>query len=283
MFVGELGSTFEKTGVKVEDVSGVGLTSGRSTKKEGHLSVGNGLLGEIVENDEGVLSVVSEPFTDGSSGEGGEVLEGSGFGSGGGNDDRVLESVVLLKGLNELSDGRSLLSNGDVNTVKLGNLVVTVVPPLLVEDGVDGYSGLSGLTITNDQLTLSTTNGNHGVDRLETSQHGLGDGGTGENSRSLDLGTTTLLGVDGTLSVDGVTESVDYTTEHLGSNGNVDNVSGTLDCVTFLAVRRKRSEYEFLVIVDFQVKSVGGRRDLHETIVTEDGYSDVVYTSLPCR
>jgi len=175
-------------------------------------------------------------------------LERSGFGSGGGNNDGVLESVVLLKGLDELSDGGSLLSDGDVNTVELGGLVVTVVPPLLVEDGVDGNSGLSGLTITNDQLTLSTTNGNHGVDRLETGQHGLGDRGTGENSRSLDLGTSTFLGVDRTLSIDGVTESVDYTTEHLRSDRDVDNVSGTLDCVTFL----------------------------DETIVTEDGYSDIV-------
>jgi len=242
VLVGEFSSTLEKTRVEVEDVSGVGLTSGRSTEKKGHLTVGDSLLGKIVEDDEGVLSVVSEPLSDRSSGERSEVLKGSGLGSGSGDDDGVLESVVLLKGLYELGDSRSLLSNSDVNTVKLGGLVVTVVPSLLVEDGVDGNCGLSGLTITNDQLTLSTTNGNHGVDRLETGQHGLRNGGTREDTRGLDLSTSTFLGVDRTLSIDGVTESVDDTSEHLRSNGNVDNVSGTLDCVTFLAVESERSE-----------------------------------------
>merc|ERR1712142_683347 len=41
--VGHLGCTFEKTGVEVEDVTGVGLTSWGTTEKEGHLSVGNSL------------------------------------------------------------------------------------------------------------------------------------------------------------------------------------------------------------------------------------------------
>jgi hypothetical protein len=235
----ELGSTFEETRVEVEDISGVSLTTGRTTEKEGHLTVSDGLLGKIVEDDEGVLSVVTEPLSDSSSGEGSEVLKGSGFGSGSGDDDRVLEGVVLLEGLNELSDGRSLLSNSNVNTVELGVVVGSVVPSLLVEDGVDGDGGLSGLTITDDQLTLTTSDGNHGVDRLESSQHGLGDGGTGKNTGSLDLSTTTFGGLDGTLSVDGVTESVDDTSEHLRSDGNVDNVSGTLDGISFLAVNER--------------------------------------------
>jgi hypothetical protein len=236
----ELGGTLEETRVEVEDISGVSLTSRRTTEEEGHLTVSDGLLREIVEDDEGVLSVVSEPLSDGSSGERSEVLERGGLRGGGGNDDRVLERVVLLEGLDELGNGRSLLSDSDVNAVELGVVVGSVVPSLLVEDGVDGDSGLSGLTISDDQLTLSTSDGNHGVDRLESSQHGFRDGSTGENSGSLDLGTTTLLGVDGTLSIDGVTESVDDTTEHLGSDGDVDNVSGTLNRVTFLAVDRQR-------------------------------------------
>ena len=32
----------------------------------------------------------------------------------------------------------------------------------MVEDGVNGNCGLSGLTVTNDQLTLTTTDRNHG-------------------------------------------------------------------------------------------------------------------------
>lgn len=57
-----LGGTLEKTRVEVEDITGVSLTTGGTTEKEGHLTVSNGLLGKIVENDERVLARVSEVF-----------------------------------------------------------------------------------------------------------------------------------------------------------------------------------------------------------------------------
>lgn len=150
------------------------------------------------------------------------LLKRSGLRGSGGNDDRVLHGIVLLKGLDELSDGRTLLTDGNVDAVKLLGLVVGVVPPLLVEDGVKSDGSLTGLTVTNDQLTLTTANGNHGVDGLETSLHGLVDGVTGENARGLLLGTTLLSGLDGTLAVDGVAEGVNDTAEKSLADGDVD-------------------------------------------------------------
>jgi hypothetical protein len=64
VLVAHLGGTLEQTRVEVEDVTGVSLTSGGTTEQQRHLAVGDGLLGQIVENDQGVLSIVSEPFTD---------------------------------------------------------------------------------------------------------------------------------------------------------------------------------------------------------------------------
>jgi hypothetical protein len=50
--------------VEVEDVTGVSLTSGGTTEQQRHLAVSNSLLGQIVEDDQRVLSIVTEPFTD---------------------------------------------------------------------------------------------------------------------------------------------------------------------------------------------------------------------------
>lgn len=61
--VAHLGGTLEETRVEVEDVTGVSLTSRRTTEKEGHLTVGDGLLGQIVVDDDGVLAVITEPLT----------------------------------------------------------------------------------------------------------------------------------------------------------------------------------------------------------------------------
>lgn len=105
-----------------------------------------------------MLAVVTEPLAHGTTGEGSEVLEGSGLRGGSSDNDGVLHGIVLLKGLDELSDGRSLLANGNVDTVELLGLVGTVVPLLLVKNGVNGDSGFTSLTVTNDKLSLTTTN-----------------------------------------------------------------------------------------------------------------------------
>jgi hypothetical protein len=182
--------------------------------------------------------------------EGSDVLERGGLGGGGGNDDGVLHGVVLLEGLDKLGNGGPLLSDGDVDAVKLLLLVGAIVPTALVQHGVESHSGLSGLAITNDQLTLTTSDGHHGVDRLETSLDGLLDGLTGQNTGSLELSTALLGGLDGTLSVDGVAEGVDNTSQEGLADGNVDllllafcngnctattyNLSGTLDGLALL-------------------------------------------------
>ena len=143
--------------MEVEDISWVSLSSWRSSKQERHLSVGNGLLGQIVVDDQGVLSVVSEPFTHGTSSEWSQELKGSGVRGGSGDNDGVLQGVVLLEGLDELSNSGSLKTDGDVDTVKLLLLVGTVVDLLLVKNGINGDGGFTGLSITNDKLSLSST------------------------------------------------------------------------------------------------------------------------------
>ena len=223
-----LGGTLKETRVQVENVTGVGLTSRGTTEQQRHLTVGNGLLGQIVVDDNGVAAVVTEPLTHGGTGEGSNVLQRGGLGSGGSNDDGVLHGILLLKGLDELSDGGTLLTDGNVDTVELLLLgAVGVVPTLLVEHGVESDSGLTGLTVTNDQLTLTTADGNHGVDTLHTSLYGLVDGLTGQNTGGLKLSTALVLGVKGTLAINGVTESIDNTAEQLRADGDI-NLDGML-------------------------------------------------------
>ena len=48
-----LGSTLQKTRVQVEDITGVGLTTGGTTEEQGHLTVSDSLLGQIVVDDQG--------------------------------------------------------------------------------------------------------------------------------------------------------------------------------------------------------------------------------------
>ena len=153
-----LSCTLEETRMEIEDITGVSLTTRGSSEKKGHLSVGNSLLGEIVIDDEGVLSVVTEELTDGASGVGSQELKGSGVGSGGSDDDGVLQAVSLFEKTDDVGDSGSLLADSDVDAVEGLGVVSSLEDGLLVQDGVDSDSGLSSLSITNDQLTLASAN-----------------------------------------------------------------------------------------------------------------------------
>ena len=145
--------------MEIEDVTGVSLTTGRSSEKEGHLTVGDGLFGEIVIDDESVLGVVTEELTDGASRVRGQELERCGVTGGSGNNDGVLHAVSLLEEAANVGDGRSLLADGDVDAVEGLGVVAGLEDGLLVDDGVDGDGGLASLSVTDDQLTLSSANG----------------------------------------------------------------------------------------------------------------------------
>ena len=154
-----LGCTLEETRVEIEDITRVSLATRRTSEKKGHLTVGDGLLGQIVIDDESVLSVVTEVLTNGTAGVGSQELERSGIGCSSSDDDRVLHAVTLLKETHDIANGRALLADGDVDAVERLGVVASLEDSLLVDDGVDGNSGLTSLSVTNDQLTLASANG----------------------------------------------------------------------------------------------------------------------------
>mmetsp|Transcript_26419 Transcript_26419/g.56773 ORF Transcript_26419/g.56773 Transcript_26419/m.56773 type:complete len:563 (+) Transcript_26419:264-1952(+) len=221
-----LGSTLQKTGVEVEDISGVSLTARGTTEEKRHLTVGNSLLGEIVVEDHSVLAVVTEVFTHGGTGVRSQELKGGRVGGGSGNNDAVSHGTLLIELSNKLGDGGSLLSNTNVDTGKGIRL------RLLVDNGINGNGGLTGLTITNDQLTLSTSNGDKGINGLKAGKHGLGHGFAGNNSGCLHLSTAALAVVKAGASINGLADTIHNTSQKLLADRNVDNGSGTLDSVT---------------------------------------------------
>ena len=79
-------------------------------------------------------------------------------------------------------------------------------------------------------------------------QHGLVDGAAGKNTRGLNRGTAAFRRLDGTLAVDGVAEGVDDATQEGKTDKDIDNLTGTLNCVALL----------------------------DETIAAEDGDTDIV-------
>ena len=158
MVLVHLGCALEQTRVKIEDITGISLTTGRPPEEEGHLTVGDGLLRQIVVDDESVLGVVTEVFTDGTSGVWGQELERSGVRCGGCHHDGILHAVSVFEEAANVGYSGSLLANGDIDTVEGLGVVASLEDSLLIDDGVDCDGGFTGLSVTNDQLTLASAN-----------------------------------------------------------------------------------------------------------------------------
>src|SRR5690606_39122825 len=215
----------KQAGVQVEDVTGVGFTAGRTTQQQGHLTVGPGLFGQVVINDEGILAAVAEVFAHRAAGVGSDVLHGSGLGSRGSHDNRVFQSAMLFELAHNVGDRGSLLTNCDVHA---SDVLVR-----LSDDGVDGSGGLAGLTVTNDQLTLAATDRHHGVDSLGTGLQRLRHGLTGDHTGSDLFDHVGELGVDGALAIDGGAQCVDDAATQFGTDRHFQNAAGRLDRVAF--------------------------------------------------
>mmetsp|Transcript_12162 Transcript_12162/g.24716 ORF Transcript_12162/g.24716 Transcript_12162/m.24716 type:complete len:293 (-) Transcript_12162:168-1046(-) len=235
--------------MQVEDVTGVGLTAGGAAQQQRHLTVGDGLLRKIVEDDERVHAVVAEVLTDGATRVRGKELQWGSVRCSGSDDRGELHGVRVRKRLHELSDGRALLADGNIDAEKRLLLVAGLVDRLLVNDGIDCDGGLASLAIADDELTLAAADRHKGVDGLETALHGLRHGLACDNTGGLDLNTLALhVADDRALPIDGVTQAIDDAAEHAVADRDVNNGASALDGVALL----------------------------DDTIVTEDNNTDIV-------
>ena len=146
----------------------------------------------------------------------------------------LLHGVSISQSLDNLGNSGSLLSDSNVDAEQFLLGISGIVESLLVDDGVDGDSSLASLSVTNDQLSLASTNGDQAVNSLDTSLHGLLDRLSGDDSRGLETNSVSLLAGNRSLAINGVTQSVNNTSKDLHTNWDVNNSSGSLDNISFL-------------------------------------------------
>ena len=163
------------------------------------------MLTEVIVDDQDILPLVHEVLGEGGRRIRCDVLDRRRISRGGCHDAGVLHRIVLLQVLDQRSDGRLLLTDGDIDTdtVLVG----------LVQDRIHRDGGLTGLTVADDQLTLSTTDWEHRVDREDTGLQRLIDRLTIDDAWCRLLDGAVLVLMDRTETVDRLTESVYDTTE----------------------------------------------------------------------
>ena len=96
----------------------------------------------------------------------------------------IIHCALLLKGLHQTGDSRSLLAYCHIYTI---NRLACLIRRTLIEDRIDCDRSLTCLTVTDDELTLTTTDRNHRVYGLETCLQRFCHRLTEYDSRSLSL------------------------------------------------------------------------------------------------
>ena len=205
--------------MQIEDIARIGLTSRCTTEEQGERTVGDGMLTEVIVDDQNILSLVHEVLSEGGRGIRCDVLDRCRISRGGRHDAGVLHRIVLLQVLDQRSDGRLLLTDGDIDTdtVLVG----------LVQDRIHRDGGLTGLTVADDQLTLSTTDREHRVDREDTGLQRFIDRLTVDDARCRLLDGTVLVLMDRAEAVDRLTEGVHDTTEVVVGYRHTGHTTGT--------------------------------------------------------
>merc|ERR1719213_269995 len=104
-----------------------------------------------------MLSIVSEILTNSASRVWGQELKRSGLGGSSSDNARVVHGSVLLEHSDNVGNGGSLLTNSAVDAVEGFLWIIGLEGLSLVDNAINGNGSLSSLSVTNDELTLSST------------------------------------------------------------------------------------------------------------------------------
>src|SRR5215212_1183158 len=193
-------------------------------------------------------AVVAEIFAHGAAGERCDVLHRRWIGRGRRDNDRILQRPLLFEQLDELSDGRTLLADRDIDAIQLDLLVRLRVQRLLVQNCVKRDRGLAGLAVTDDQLALAAADRDQRVDRLEPGRHRLVDRFARNNAGRLDVDALALGRLDRALAVDRIAECIDHAAEQAFAHRGVHDGAGALDGLAFLDLAVGAEDHDAYVV-----------------------------------
>ena len=115
------------------------------------------------------------------------------------------------------------MSDGDVNA--------DYVFALLIDNGIDGKSGFTGLSVADDKLTLAAADRNKAVYGFITGLERGVNGFSFNNTVSFLFYLTVFLCLNGAFAVYGLTQCVDNSANHGFADRNGNNLSGAADFV----------------------------------------------------
>ncbi len=269
------GCALQQTGVEVEHVARECFTSWRTAQQQGNLTVSNSLFRQVIINNQCIFTAIAEVFAHCATGIRSQVLQCSRFRRGCDHNDGVGQRIVLFQLTHHVRNGGRFLADSHVHTFDTG---IT-----LVDDRIDCHRGFTGLTVTDDQLTLATADWDHGINGFITGLHRLIDGLTIDYARCDNFDRREAIVINRTFTVDWRTQGVHHTTQQATAYRNFKNTASTLHLHPFGEVSiRTHHNCTYGVALQVQCDSVtvtrqGNHLTLHTIGQAVDADNTVAY------
>jgi len=207
--------------MNVKNIPRKGLATGRTPEEEGQLPVCQCMPRQIIIDDKDVAPFVHEILRQGRGGIGCDVLKARRIVPFGHHDDAVTHGAVPLQFIHHFGDSRASLADGAVYARQAF--------ALLMENGIHRKGRLSRLAVPQDQLPLSTTDGNQRIHHLQTGLKRSFNGSPVQDSGRLPEYGGTGDAIHGAFAVQRVSQGIDHPADKIGSHRDVQHAAGARD------------------------------------------------------
>ena len=151
--------------MQIEDVTRIRFTSRRTAENQRYLTISYRLLGKVIIHNQRMTACITEILTDGCTRKWRIVLQRGRVTGCSGYYNRIVQRSILTKCIYDRSDCRTFLSDCHIDAVYR---VACQKIATLIDDRINRNSRLSRLTVTDNQLTLTTPDRNHGINCLQS-------------------------------------------------------------------------------------------------------------------
>ncbi len=186
------------------------------------------MLTQIVINDQHIITVFHPFLADCTTCIRRNILQRSRFTCGGGYNGRILHGTVGTQLFYDLCYRTGLLTNGNIDAF--------YIVILLIDNRINGNRRFSRLAISDDQLTLTAADWNHGINDFQAGLNRLMYTFSCHNTGCHTLYRTELITFNRFSSVNCLSKCIDNTSQHTVPNGNLYDTTGTFYFIAFTDV-----------------------------------------------
>jgi hypothetical protein len=235
--------------MEVEDIARVCFTSWWSFEQERHLSICNGVLGEVVVDDECVFAVIEEVFSEGATDVWCDILENCRGTDRCVDHDRIVHCALVSEILDETCDLGFFLANRNIDTCD--------VLSFLCENCIDRNGCFSCLSITDDELSLPSSDRDHRIDCFDTGLERYCDRLSRNHTRSYSLDWIVFRWSDITTLVNRLAKTIEHSPNILFTHTRSEKFTCRVDSISMLESRIvSQDQHTDIVAIDIQDESI---------------------------